>query len=136
MGEYDDIINLPHYEPKHHQRMSMLGRAAQFAPFAAVAGHDAAIREEGRVTEEWIAPGDTGRSRLDSAMALLMARLPERPLVAIDYFLPDPHKAGGSYQHVKARVKRIDELERLIELADGRTIMIDHVSRLWLPELP
>ena len=34
--DYDDIINLPHYEPKHHPRMSMMARAAQFAPFAAV----------------------------------------------------------------------------------------------------
>jgi len=48
MGEYDDIIHLPHYEPKRHPRMPMAARAAQFAPFAAVAGHDAAIREEGR----------------------------------------------------------------------------------------
>lgn len=48
MGDYDDIINLPHYEPKRHPRMPMDARAAQFAPFAAVAGHDAAIREERR----------------------------------------------------------------------------------------
>ena len=27
--DYDDIINLPHYEPKHHPRMSMWNRAAQ-----------------------------------------------------------------------------------------------------------
>ena len=33
---YSDIINLPHYEPKHHKRMSMESRAAQCAPFAAV----------------------------------------------------------------------------------------------------
>ncbi len=47
MGDYDDIIHLPHYEPKRHPRMPIASRAAQFAPFAAVAGHDAAIREEG-----------------------------------------------------------------------------------------
>lgn len=34
--KYSDIINLPHYEPKHHERMTMERRAAQFAPFAAV----------------------------------------------------------------------------------------------------
>ena len=45
MDNYDDIINLPHYEPKYHPRMSMLNRAAQFAPFAALTGYDAAIRE-------------------------------------------------------------------------------------------
>ncbi|MBQ7509827.1 MAG: hypothetical protein IJT53_02810 [Prevotella sp.] len=42
---YADIIDLPHYEPKHHPRMSMWNRAAQFAPFAALTGYDAAIRE-------------------------------------------------------------------------------------------
>jgi len=35
---YDDIISLPHPEPKHHRRMSMRQRAAQFAPFAALTG--------------------------------------------------------------------------------------------------
>ena len=48
-NDYDDIINLPHYEPKYHPRMSMWNRAAQFAPFAALTGYDAAIRE---VTEQ------------------------------------------------------------------------------------
>ena len=36
MDNYEDIINLPHYEPKKHPRMSMKARAAQFAPFAAL----------------------------------------------------------------------------------------------------
>ena len=43
--DYDDIINLPHYEPKHHPRMSMWNRAAQFAPFAALTGYDEVIKE-------------------------------------------------------------------------------------------
>ena len=42
---YADIIELPHYEPKHHPRMSMWNRAAQFAPFAALTGYDDAIQE-------------------------------------------------------------------------------------------
>ncbi len=33
--KYDDIIDLPHYEPRH-PRMTMESRAAQFAPFAAL----------------------------------------------------------------------------------------------------
>ncbi|MDE6258012.1 MAG: hypothetical protein K2M53_06515 [Muribaculaceae bacterium] len=43
--EYDSIINLPHYEPKLHPRMSMESRAAQFAPFAALNGHEEALEE-------------------------------------------------------------------------------------------
>lgn len=34
-SRYEDIINLPHYEPKH-PRMPLESRAAQFAPFAAL----------------------------------------------------------------------------------------------------
>ena len=50
--DYDDIINLPHYEPKHHPRMSMWNRAAQFAPFAALTGYDAAIKDAIQQNEE------------------------------------------------------------------------------------
>ena len=42
---YDDIINLPHHVSKHHKPMPMINRAAQFAPFSAVSGHEEAIEE-------------------------------------------------------------------------------------------
>lgn len=45
MELYDDIINLPHHVSDKHPQMSMLQRAAQFAPFAALTGHDKAIEE-------------------------------------------------------------------------------------------
>ena len=49
--DYDDIINLPHYEPKHHPRMSMWNRAAQFAPFAALTGYEDAIKQSAKENE-------------------------------------------------------------------------------------
>ena len=36
MGNYDDIINLPHYVSKKHPRLSVEQRVAQFAPFVAL----------------------------------------------------------------------------------------------------
>ena len=124
MGDYDDIINLPHYEPKRHPRMSMMARAAQFAPFAAVAGHDAVIREEGRVTDEWTDIGESESKELDNKMALLITRQTENPMVTIEYFLPDSRKSGGTYQTISGNVRRIDDYERFIELADGRKIPV------------
>lgn len=48
MTDYSDIIDLPHVKPQNRQRMSMQARAAQFAPFAALTGHSAAIEETAR----------------------------------------------------------------------------------------
>ena len=50
--KYADIINLPHHVSRKHPQMSMADRAAQFSPFAALTGHDAAIAEAARLTDE------------------------------------------------------------------------------------
>ena len=49
---YEDIINLPHHVSPVRNRMSMTNRAAQFSPFAALTGHDAAVKETARLTQE------------------------------------------------------------------------------------
>lgn len=46
---YEDIIDLPHHTSMNHPRMTMMQRAAQFAPFAALTGHDKAIEEAARI---------------------------------------------------------------------------------------
>lgn len=51
---YDDIINMPHHRSKTHPHMPMADRAAQFSPFAALTGHDEAIKETARAAEEEI----------------------------------------------------------------------------------
>lgn len=134
--DYDDIIHLSHYEPKRHPRMPLAARAAQFAPFAAVAGHDAAIREEGRTTDSWTELDDFGNSELNRKMEQLIPLLPQHPTVAIEYFLPDSHKSGGSYQTVTGNVKRIDEYERVIELMGGRKIAIDMIKSIQIQDCP
>ena len=50
--DYYDIIDLPHPEPKNHPRMDGIKRAAQFAPFAALTGHDAAVEKAAKMNEE------------------------------------------------------------------------------------
>lgn len=45
MGKYDDIINLSRPVSKKRPHMSIHDRAAQFAPFAALTGHEEAIEE-------------------------------------------------------------------------------------------
>ncbi len=50
-GQYEDILYLPHPEPVTHPRMPLRDRAAQFAPFAALTGHGAAIEETRKLHE-------------------------------------------------------------------------------------
>ncbi len=39
----DDIIHLPHHVSRNHPQMPLRDRAAQFAPFAALTGYEAAL---------------------------------------------------------------------------------------------
>lgn len=52
MDNYDDIIDLPHYEPKYHPRMLPYKRAAQFSAFMPFSGYADLIKEEERKNEE------------------------------------------------------------------------------------
>ena len=38
-------INLPHHVSRNHPQMPLRDRAAQFAPFAALTGYEAAVGE-------------------------------------------------------------------------------------------
>lgn len=62
MGKYDDIIDLPHHESTKYPKMPALDRAAQFLPFVALTGFDAAIRETTRLSEE---RAELGENRYD-----------------------------------------------------------------------
>lgn len=53
-SEYEDIINLPHHVSTQYPRMSMEGRASQFAPFAALTGLEAAIRRAAEHPDEQV----------------------------------------------------------------------------------
>lgn len=53
-ADYADIVHLPRPEPRHHKRMALAKRAAQFAPFAAVTGFDKVVEETIRQHENSI----------------------------------------------------------------------------------
>ena len=61
---YEDIMNLPHHVSKTRPQMDISDRAAQFSPFAALTGYDAAIEKTGRIHEENFERNFEERSRL------------------------------------------------------------------------
>lgn len=126
-GKYDDIIALPHPEPRTHPRMSLHDRAAQFSPFAALTGHSAAIAETGRLTASRITLDESEIARVDAALQRLRELLPQAPAVSITYFVPDERKAGGSYQTVTGTARRIDTANGVLLLTDQRAIPIPDI---------
>ena len=126
-GKYDKIMELPHHVSKTRPQMPMSDRAAQFAPFAALTGYDAAIKETRRLTDERIELDVEALSALDMKYQLLMEALDEAPEVTITYFRPDERKAGGKYVSAVGAVKKIDDFERRITMQDGAKIPMDDV---------
>ena len=126
-GKYDEIMGLPHHVSKTRPQMPMSDRAAQFAPFAALTGYDAAIKETRRLTDERIELDVEALSALDMKYQLLMEALDEAPEVTITYFRPDERKAGGKYVSAVGAVKKIDDFERRITMQDGAKIPMDDV---------
>lgn len=125
---YEDIINLPHHVSKTRPQMSMLDRAAQFSPFAALTGYDAAIKETGRLTDEKIELDEDTKAALDMKQAYLIEMIDEQPEITIIYFLPDARKVGGAYVTVTGNLKRFDEYERLLILTNGKKIPMDDIA--------
>ena len=124
---YDDIIALPHPEPRTHPRMSLHDRASQFSPFAALTGHSAAIAETGRLTDSRITLDESEMARVDAALQRLQELLPQAPAVSITYFVPDERKTGGSYQTITGVVRRIDTVNSVLLLTDQRAIPIPDI---------
>jgi len=129
-SRYDDIIHLPHHQSMKHPRMSRTDRAAQFSPFAALTGHNAAVKETERLTMERIELDETALSALDARLQLLQEHLQEQVMVEITYFRPDERKSGGRYETISAIVKKIDLYERCLVLMDGMKIPIDELFAL------
>ena len=124
---YDDIIHLPHHVSKTRPQMSLEDRAAQFSPFAALTGYDAAILETGRLTEDKLELGEETQAILDRKQRYLAEIIDTKPEITVTYFVPDEKKSGGAYSTVTGFLKRIDEYERVLMLTDGRKIQLDAI---------
>ena len=126
-GPYDDIINLPHPTSAKHPRMPLSDRAAQFAPFAALSGHSAALVETARLTEERPEMSEEQKAAINDALMELLSRIRERPEAEIVYFRPDAHKAGGECVTKRGNVRRIDEANREMLFTDGEKVQLESI---------
>ena len=131
MNKYDDIIHLPY--PQKPRRMSNYDRAAQFSPFAALTGFEAAIAETARLTDRRIELDEGGKALLDEKLRLIEENIQENPEIVVTYFQPDLRKFGGAYVQKSGRVKKLDAYSRAIVFTDGMAIRIEDISEIYLP---
>lgn len=128
--KYDDIIEMEHHTSKTRPRMSAYDRAAQFSPFAALTGHEAAIKETARLTECEKELDEGEKARLNEKLQMIKDNLESEIEVTITYFQPDERKSGGAYLRINGYVKRIDTYAHRIIMKDKTVIPIDEISEI------
>lgn len=128
--KYDDMIHLPHHVSKARSQMPIKDRAAQFSPFAAVVGHQAAIKETERLTEEKADLDEMEKTLIDQELQIIEAQLPNPVSVSITYFKPDLLKSGGCYVRIEGQVKKIDLYHKVLVLIDGTTLSIEALRQV------
>lgn len=129
MNPYEDIIHLPHPISKKHPQMSMHARAAQFGSFAALHGHEEAIAETGRLTDQRIELDGDEREKLDLKLLQLCKLLEEEKNVNIHltHFIPDEKKTGGRYQTEVVTVRKVDFDTKSFLLTENRSILVCNI---------
>ena len=118
--KYVDMIYMPHPVSKKHPQMPILDRAAQFAPFAALTGYGAAIKETERLTEETPVLSQEQIDEINRVLFSLTEILPTE--VTVTYFVPDMVKSGGIYHKKTVTVNKIDSDNQILIFADKEKI--------------
>ena len=127
MGRYDDIINLSPPVSKKHPRMSLENRAAQFSPFAALTGHNEAIKETERLTDRKIELEEDAINDINRTLLWLKDNITAQPEAIVTYFVPDYKKSGGKYVTATVNIKKIDEFCNCIITTDNIKIAIHNI---------
>ncbi|MBQ8292566.1 MAG: hypothetical protein IJX78_02015 [Bacilli bacterium] len=126
MEKYQSIIDKPYQKSTARPHMSLNDRAAQFAPFAALTGYEAELKEVSRLTEEKCELTDEAKELINTKLNYIITfKLQEEILVT--HFVQDLKKQGGSYKTVFLQVKRIDEVTKELIFVDKTKIKLENI---------
>ena len=128
--DYRELLHLPHHRSQTHAPMPRRDRAAQFAPFAALTGFDAQLRETERQTQAQAEPNEDALQELDQSLHTLFACVHTQPAVQVRWFVPDAKKSGGAYKAAAGRVLQLDRNQSLLVLDSGPVIARGAIAEL------
>ena len=127
MTSYSDILHRARPISQRHAKMSLIDRAAQFSSFAALTGYEDVIEETGRLTDAFVQMDEGVVASIDRQLQALVARIQSSPVISVTYFLPDPHKKGGSYQTKTGSLKKIDSAFCRLQFSDRTEIPLESI---------
>ncbi len=110
--------------------MSLHDRSAQFSPFAALTGHDEAIKETARLTDKKIELDETTKTMLNEKFNFIIEHIYDQPEITVTYFIPDTLKDGGMYVDFIGKVKKYDYLNRILCFLDNTEIKVDDILEI------
>ena len=125
---YDDIINIKYPFSKKHKKMSLYGRAGQFAAFAALTGYDDIIDETSRRVDDDILLNNDQAEDINRKLVYLIDN--KNIFAAYMVFIKDTKKKGGKLVKKIGSIKKLDIDHRRIILNNGVTILIDDIKSI------
>ncbi len=130
MRNYEDIIHLPHYEPRNHPRMPLYKRAAQFAPFSALTGYEDQVEEAARHVEFRQELSEEEICRISEQLMVIRDSRQQERQIRLRYFKKDEKKDGGSFHEIMGMVKRVDDYNRILVMEDGPTVPFQDITEI------
>ena len=107
--------------------MTNIQRAAQFAPFAALTGYDAAVQETARTTDRKKELSEEEKTLLNEKFLLMKSAVGSNIFFHFIYFVPDATKEGGAYVPYSGSIRKIDLDNGVIVLNDHTLIEIEQI---------
>lgn len=137
MNQFEDILHVPYPNAEIERDFpDPVLHAAQFAPFAALTGHDEAVEETARLTDEKIVLDESKQEELNQKLYFLEKHLANRPEISVTHFVPDQKKQGGHYLVKKGRLIKISKPEQSLVLSDETKIFWKNIAELECEHFP
>lgn len=130
MNKYDDIINFERPNSLIRTKASRGNRAAQFAPFSALASYEDVLEEIRQITVEKKILADNYQEMINNRLNFIKKHIKEQFVISISHFIKDENKDGGLVKISVGCIRKIDEVKRIVVLTTGEKIMIDDIENI------
>lgn len=128
-SDYDNAINLPHYELKNHEKMSLQNRAAQFMPFQALNGFSESIDDAKEVYDDERLLDDSEKEIINHKLQYALSN--KDSYVTITYF-NRIKEDKGRYLDVTGHIVKLVNYNKQLVLDDDSIIDIDSILNITI----